>query len=860
MRSLVSWADEDLCPVPVVPSPVLIREAEEPKYSFDDVYAASLLWFAGDELAANVFATKYALQDSEGNYLERTPSDMIDRLTAEFARIEQKYPNPLSKEEIRSLLAYTDPVTGKESIGGVIPQGSPMSGIGNPYKIQSISNCFVITSPYDSYSGIMRTDEEQVSIMKRRGGVGFDISTLRPRGERTANAAGTTDGIALFMERFSNSTREVAQGGRRGALMLSVSVNHPDIFAFIEIKRDKTKVTGANVSVRVTDEFMKAVVADADFTLRWPCHLSVEEAKVKRTVRARDVWDKIVTAAHDNAEPGILFWDNIEANGPADIYSEFKSTSTNPCSEIPLSPGDSCRLMLMNLTRFVKDPYTSNAVFDFKLFDEAVQKAQRLMDDVVDLEIECVDKILAKVKSDPEPLEIKRNELDLWTRIKNMGVLGRRTGLGVTALADAMAAVGVKYGSLESVAWVENVYRTMAIASYRSSVTMAEERGAFPAFDAATEEGHTFLTRVLADDADLWEKYQKFGRRNIANTTTPPAGSMSILAQTSSGCEPVFKLSYTRRKKHNPNEPNAQIDYVDATGEKWSHFNVFHQGVERWKAANPGRQISESPYEGATSADIDWRTRIAIQAAAQRWICHSISSTVNLPRETTVETVNDLYIEAWKSGCKGVTIYRDGCRDGVLVSEEPDVTVDRINDSSAPSRPKDLVCDIHHTTIKGEKYVVLVGLMEGRPYEIFAGLSQHVEIPKKIKRGTIIKNGKNADGASTYNLKIPVGDDDYFVIKDIVEQFANKNYGAFSRTISMSLRHGVPLPFIVEQLRKDKHSDVTSFASVVARTLAKHYITDGRLEGQKCPECGSTNMLHQSGCVSCGDCTYSKCS
>lgn len=829
-------------------------------YTYDEVLRATVSWFDGDELASTTWVGKYALQNEKGEYLERTPSDMFDRLAREFARIEAKYPNPMSCDEIRELLEGIDPLTGKPCFGDVVAQGSPMSGIGNQHKLQSLSNCFVIPSAYDSYSGILRADEEQISIMKRRGGVGHDISTLRPKGMHTANAAGTTDGIGIFMERFSRSTREVAQGGRRGALMLCIQCNHPEIETFIDIKRDRSKVTGANISIKLTDDFMRAVESDSDYSLQWPVDVPLRDAKVTKIVRARELWKKMVSAAHESAEPGLLFWDNILNNGPADVYPEFRSIAVNPCAEISLGKFGACRLMLLNLHRFVLNPYVENARFDFERFSAIVQKAQRLMDDLVDLELECVDRIIAKIESDPEPEHIKHNELELWRNIRQEGERGRRTGLGITGLGDAMAACGIKYGSPESVEWVESVYRALETSAYRSSVRMAEERGAFPAFDAVTERGHAFLERVL-DAAGVAEEHAKVGRRNIALTTTAPAGSVSILTRTTSGCEPVFRLSYLRRKKINPNDASARVDFVDAQGDKWQHFTVYHPGLERWMDITGENDVERSPYFGAASDEIDWRRRVEIQAAAQRWICHSISSTINLPKDTTVETVWDIYMSGWRRGLKGLTIYRDGCRDGVLISEPTsNETMIRIVENDAPKRPKELKCDIHHAAVRGEKYVVLVGLLSEKPYEVFAGLSKNVEIPKKFKNGLLIKNGKNDENISTYNLKIPVGDDEHLVIKDVIEQFDNRNYGAFSRIISTSLRHGVPLKFLCEQLRKDKHSDVTSFASVIARVLSKNYVVETETLEEKCDACGSKSLKRENGCVSCAECGNSRCS
>ena len=827
-------------------------------YTYDDAFNASLEYFGGDELAASVFVSKYALKDLEGNIYERTPSDMHRRLAREFARIEKKYPDPMSESEIYELFSSWD----------VVPQGSPMSAIGNPYQFQSLSNCFVIESPYDSYGGIMKTDQEQAQIMKRRGGVGFDISTIRPKGIKTANAARTTDGIGVFMERFSNTCREVAQGGRRGALMLTCSVHYPEIKTFINIKRDLKKVTGANVSLRLTDEFMRAVKNGEKYQLRFPVDVSKKHS-VSEFVDAREVWNDIVQSAHASAEPGLLFWDTVLHRGPHNAYKQFgfESTSCNPCSEIDIPPWDSCRLMLINLLRFVVNPFTVDARFDYGRFETVVKKAQRLMDDLVDLEIEAIEKILAKIDVDPEPDEVKKIEIDLWNRVIKMAKDGRRTGLGVTALGDTLAHLGIVYGSDASVDATGDIYRALCVNAYRSSVEMARSRGAFPVFSHDVEAYHPFITQIMNEDSALRVDYERYGRRNIALLTTAPAGSVSILTQTTSGCEPVFKTSYKRRKKINPDDKVSRVDYVDQLGDKWQEYVVYHHGLLKWMSVTGESDVSKSPYAGATANEIDWRKKIDLQAAAQKWICHSISNTLNLPNDVSVDVVNDVYMRAWELGCKGVTIYRDGSRSGVLVEndvdqqkkkEEPRKT--EIVATNAPKRPKELQCDVHKVTVKGESYLVLVGLLNGAPYEIFAGLSEHVEVPKKVKSGVLIKNGKK-DGVATYNLRIPIDEDDCLLFKDVVELFKNPVYGAFTRTLSLALRHGVPVQYLAEQLRKDKHSDITSFSSVIARVLSKNYIPESSqlTPGKKCPECSGTNLAHVDGCVTCMDCGNSKC-
>lgn len=821
-------------------------------YTYDEVRRASVSYFNGDTLAADVFAGKYALQDLHGNIYELTPSDMHRRLAREFARIEAKYPNPMTEDEIYDLF----------STWCVVPQGGPMSAIGNDHQIQSLSNCFVIDSPHDSYGGLMKTDQEEVQIMKRRGGVGFDISTIRPKGLTATNAARTTDGIGVFMERFSNTCREVAQGGRRGALMLTISVHHLEVLTFANIKRDPLKVTGANVSVRVSDAFMKAVEAGEKYLQCFPVDPNVEHV-VERWVDAREVWMNIMTAMRDCSEPGILYWDTIKNNSPADAYaaSGFGTVSTNPCGEITLSPYDSCRLLLLNLVKFIVDPFTENAYFDYDLFHGEVIKAQRLMDDLIDLELEAIDKILSKIESDPEPFDVKRVEHELWSKIKDVAIKGRRTGLGITSLGDVFAYLNVSYGSDKSVDLTEKIYRELAVASYKSSITMAKERGAFPAFSLEAERDHHFIQQILDQNQTLKEEYYLHGRRNIANTTTAPAGSTSLLTQTTSGCEPVIFLEATRYKKLNPNDKQGRVDRVDDKGDQWQAYKIFHHGVNKWMEITGENDVAKSPYYGATVEEIDCLKKIDIQAAAQKWICHSISNTTNLPRDVSVDLVEQLCWRGWKTGCKGVTIYRVGSRDGVIVKSGEDSSPSGdIKLTHAPKRPKSLDCDIHRINVKGETYLVLIGLLNDKPYEVFAGLSQHVEIPKKLKTGILVKNGKK-DGVATYNLIIPVGDEDELVFKDVVNLFNDPVHGSFTRTISLALRHGVPVQYLVEQLRKDKNSDITSFSSSIARVLSKSYIPDGTIATleKKCDQCGGNNLQYQQGCSTCADCGASKC-
>lgn len=817
---------------------------------FDEVIRRSLEYFGDDNLAANVFATKYALCDKEGDYLEVTPDDMHRRLASEFARIEKKYPNPMTEEEIYSLF---------KNFTYIVPQGSPMSGIGNDHFIQSLSNCFVIESPRDSYGGILKTDQELVQIAKRRGGVGFDLSTIRPKGLGTGNAAKTTDGIEVFMDRYSNSCREVAQGGRRGALMLTISVHHPQIRDFIKIKRKLDRVTGANISIRLSDEFMKAVEKGSDVELRFP----VDEDSPQITVMddAREIWHEIVSSAHASAEPGLLFWDNAINLTPSDAYADigFGSTSTNPCGEIILSPYDSCRLMLINLSSFVLNPYGSDSKFDFEGMSEVTQKAQRLMDDMIDLEIEQVDKILAKIDADPETDEVKAIEKNLWVKIKDMALKGRRTGLGVTAVGDTLASLGVEYGSDKSIKIVEKIYKTLCINAYRSSCHLAEERGSFPVHDHSREEDHEFLRRVWKAAPDVYEMCKRHGRRNIALTTTAPAGSVSTLTQTTSGIEPAYLLSYIRRKKITGQDVNASVDFIDDVGDKWQEYNVYHHGYKQWMNITGNEDDpSKSPYHKSTANEINWINKVRMQAAAQKWVCHAISNTTNIPTDTDVETVKEIYITGWRSGCKGVTVYRDGCRSGVLVSGSRKKKT-RFKTHDAPVRPSELPCNIHHATIKGEAWTILVGLLGGRPYEVIGGLQKYIEIPKKHSFGIIVKHPRKTKN-SIYDLRIGKNGDE-FVIKDVVSVFDNPNHAGFTRTISLALRHGAPIHYIVEQLQKDKDADLFSFSRVVARVL-KSYIKNGERahEDKVCDTChAERSLIYQEGCVTCKSCGSSKC-
>lgn len=1145
-------------------------------YTYSQVFEESVKYFEGDEFAAKVFVDKYALQNSNGEYLELTPKDMHHRLAKEFARIEQKYPNPMSEEEIFALLDH---------FKYIVPQGSPMSAIGNPHQMQSISNCFVIQGVYsdklDSYGGIMLADQELAQIMKRRGGVGLDISGIRPKNVKTNNSAKTTDGIKVFMERFSNTCREVAQNGRRGAEMQTISINHPEIESFINIKKDLKKVTGANISIRLNDEFMNAVKNNEDYILRWPVESSVQNAKVTKSVKALEIWNQIIDSAWASAEPGLLFWNSVKENTPSDIYGDFghNSISTNPCiigstliavadgrnavsieqlalegkdipvystnintgqveikfgrnprktgdksevwkltlddgsvliatpnhkiltkncsyvelkdltigtsifpfysfnsnkyrqitnsgakmtggarrnrrqyrliyefnysehqrinpkefaihhkdfnslndccnnlqiltredhrklhtekmigklnpyhrmndewkhkfashpgdknpkwinisnddliihgkklfiengkltrkiwsdyakinklprhltnkarfgsfanfknqiadnhkvvsvefygnedvynitvddnnnynvitsyeddkyitssglcikncGEIVLPAYDACRLLVLNLSSYVSNPFTDKALFDFKKFKDHTIIAQRLMDDIIDLEIECIDKILAKIDVDPEPMEVKQVEYNLWTKIRAMNISGRRTGLGITALGDTIAMLGIKYGDKESIAMTREIYRELAIGSHTSSCIMAKERGSFPIFNYELEKNHKYLNKIFKEcPSEVQKMWEKTGRRNIANTTTAPTGSVSSETRTTSGIEPVYMTNYTRRKKHNPSDKNARIDFTDAMGDQWQEFTVYHHGVTKWMEITGESDITKSPYWGATAGEIDWIASVDLQAAAQEYIDHSISKTCNLPEDVSKEVVSQVYMRAWEKGCKGFTVYRDKCRDGVLISssESKKDNEERpadINIIMAPKRPVELPCEIKKVKINGEAWTFFVGIYNNKPYELFGGLSKYVDIPNKNKNGKIVKNGK-VDGITSYNLIVGEGDDQ-MLIKNIANVFENHNFGAFTRTISLALRHGTPVQYVVEQLLKDKYSDITSFSKVAARVL-KSYIADGTKTSieKKCPECGSENsFIYEDKCVKCKNCPYSKC-
>lgn len=852
------------------------KESKRKIYSFEEAVAASTEYFNGDELAAIVFVNKYALKDSFGNIYEKTPEDMHRRIAKELHRIEKKYPNPMSEEEIFEAIDH---------FRYIIPQGSPMAGIGNDFQVTSLSNCFVIghEKPADSYGGIIRMDEEQVQLMKRRGGVGHDLSHIRPKGSPVNNSALTSTGVVPFMERYSNSTREVAQDGRRGALMLSISIKHPDSEAFIDAKLDGTKVTGANISVKIDDEFMHAVINDEEYIQQYP--IDSKNPTYTKKINARKLWQKIIYNAWKSAEPGILFWDTITKESVADSYADlgFKTVSTNPCGEIPLCPYDSCRLLAINLYGFVDNPFTKDAKFNFEKFHAYVRRAERMMDDIIDLEIEKIDKILAKIDADPEDEEIKRVERNLWLKIRDKALKGRRTGLGITAEGDMLAALGLRYGSEEAIEFSEEIHKTVAIEAYRASVEMAKERGAFPIYDYNREKNNPFLNRLFEADKDLAAEMKKYGRRNISLLTIAPTGSTSILSQTTSGIEPVFLIYYKRRRKVNPNDKNVKISYVDEVGDAFEEYVVFHHKFLTWLEANGydvekvkqmddkelENLIKKSPYYKATSADVDWINKVRMQGRIQKWVDHSISVTINLPNDVPVDLVGKLYEEAWKSGCKGITVYRDGSRDGVLVSAKDDKKKKEEEKQETkeknifPSkRPKKLEADVIRFKNGDENWIAFIGKIDDKPYEIFTGKEDEdvLIIPKKVKKGYIIKN-IDEDGKKRYDFQY-IDKHGYKTTFEGLSRVFDPEFWNYAKIISFMLRQGMPIVDVVNLVKGlwfDNES-INSWKSGVERAL-KRYIPDGTKaeKGNTCPMCGSENLIYQEGCLVCVDCGYSKC-
>jgi ribonucleoside-diphosphate reductase alpha chain len=844
-----------------------ISDHKRKTFSDSEALAASLDYFKGDDLAARVWINKYALKDSDGNLYELTPDDMHKRIAKEINRIELKYDNPMSELEIYELL---------KNFKYIIPQGGPMSGIGNNMQIVSLSNCFVIghDSNIDSYGGILKIDQEQVQLMKRRGGVGHDLSHLRPKGSPVKNSALTSTGIVPFMERYSNTTREVAQDGRRGALMLSVSVKHPDVEDFIDAKMTEGKITGANVSVKITDDFMHALLSGEQFTQQYP--VDSKSPTYQKVIDSKELWNKIIHNAWESAEPGILFWDTITNESVADCYADlgYKTVSTNPCGEIPLCPYDSCRLLALNLYSYVENPFTPDAKFNFDLFKKHVHHAQRIMDDIIDLEIEKIDSILHKIATDPEDLEIKRVEKKLWENIRKKAEEGRRTGIGITAEGDMLAALNLRYGADEATEFASLVHQTLAVEAYRASTVMAKERGCFIIYEADREKKNPFINRLKSVDPEMVAEMEQWGRRNISLLTIAPTGTTSLMCQTSSGIEPVFRPVYRRRRKVNPNDKGVRVDFTDEKGDTWEEYTVFHHKFETWLKVNKydvdevksydkkklEEIVSKSPYHKATAGDIDYLQKVKMQGSIQKWVDHSISVTINMPETVTEETVNDCYTEAWKSGCKGVTVYREGSRDGVLIADSPKEQRNR----AEMKRPRILESDVWTFQNNKETWVAFIGLLNGAPYEIFTGRKEDdvLNIPASIEKGQIIKR-RFEDGSSRYDFqyKNKYG---YATVFQGLSHIFDKNYWNYAKLISGVMRHGMPIEKVVDlvgSLELDS-DNINTWKNGVVRTL-RRYIPNGTKaseKGDKCPSCGLTDtFVHQDGCIICTDCAYSKC-
>jgi len=850
---------------------------EKKTYSYDEAFQSSLEYFQGDELAARVWVTKYSLKDSFGNLYEKNPDDMHHRIASEVARIEANYPNPLSHEELFELL---------HDFKYIVPQGSPMTGIGNNFQVASLSNCFVIgfDGEADSYGAIIKLDEEQVQLMKRRGGVGHDLSHIRPKGSPVKNSALTSTGLVPFMERYSNSTREVAQDGRRGALMLSVSIKHPDSESFIDAKLEQGKVTGANVSVKIHDDFMNAAINHLPYTQQYPIHSATPTYTAE--IDATPLWKKIIHNAWKSAEPGVLFWDTILRESVPDCYADlgFRTVSTNPCGEIPLCPYDSCRLLAINLYSYVVNPFTKDAYFDYDLFKKHVAYAQRIMDDIIDLEMEKIERIIDKIKSDPEDDDIKLTEFQLWEKIKYKTAQGRRTGVGTTAEGDMLAALGLIYGTDQATDFSEEVHKTVALAAYRSSVTMAKERGAFEIYDTKREANNPYINRLKEADPELYKDMAKYGRRNIACLTIAPTGTTSMMTQTTSGIEPVFSCGYNRRRKVNPNDSEAHVDFIDEMGDTWEEYYVFHHKFVTWMEANGYAttkkytqdeldvMIAQSPYHKATSADVDWLKKVKMQGRIQKWVDHSISVTINLPADATEELVETLYVEAWKSGCKGCTVYREGSRAGVLIAasidkqKEEDQEEDKDKKcfcfTEVATRPKELKCDVVRFQNNKEKWIAFVGILNDRPYEIFTGLQDDddgILLPKNVVEGKIIKNVSD-DGSKRYDFQFANKRGYKTTVEGLSHKF-DKEFWNYAKLISGVLRYGMPIDQVIKlvsglQLNSES---INTWKNGVERALKK-YIPDGTtIEGKQCPNCGQETLIYQEGCLSCKSCGYSRC-
>ena len=841
-------------------------------YTFDEAYNASLEYFKGDELAAKVWVSKYALKDSDGNIYEKTPEDMHWRLANEIARIEKKYANPLSEKELFDLF---------DQFKYILPQGSPMTGIGNDFQVASLSNCFVIGmgGSADSYGAIIRIDEEQVQLMKRRGGVGHDLSHIRPKGSPVKNSALTSTGLVPFMERYSNSTREVAQDGRRGALMLSVSIKHPDAEDFIDAKLEQGKVTGANISVKIDDGFMKAASEDKPYVQQYP--IDSDKPKYQKTINAKELWEKIVHNAWRSAEPGVLFWDTIIKESVPDCYADlgFQTVSTNPCGEIPLCPYDSCRLLAVNLYSYVVNPFKADAYFDFELFGKHIRLAQRIMDDIIDLESEKIDMILEKINTDPESEEVKSTERTLWEKIRKKTLEGRRTGVGITAEGDMLAALGIRYGSEEGNDFSEKVHKMVALNAYRSSVDMAKERGAFEVYDAEREKNNPFINRLKKEDAQLYKDMVKYGRRNIACLTIAPTGTTSLMSQTTSGIEPVFMPVYKRRRKVNPNDKDVKIDFVDENNDSWEDYVVLHHKFVTWMEANGysttkkysneeiDALVEKSPYYKATSNDVDWLMKVRMQGRVQKWVDHSISVTINLPNDVSEELVGELYMEAWKSGCKGCTVYRDGSRSGVLITNEEKKDEKSDDDcyelpQIVTSRPTELDADVIKFQNNKEKWIAFIGLLNGRPYEIFTGINDEddgIMIPKNVTTGKIIKAYYN-DGQKHYDFQFQNRRGYKITIEGLDSKF-DPEFWNYAKLISGVLRYGMPIDQVIKLvsgLELDSET-INTWKNGVERALKRYLPNETEMKGQKCPVCNHESLVFEEGCLKCRNCGASKC-
>lgn len=839
------------------------------KYTYEQALESATQWFKGDDLAASVWINKYALKDSEGHIFEATPDDMHHRMASELSRIEQRYSNPMSEEELFDALS---------GFKYIIPQGGPMTGIGNSFQIASLSNCFVIgeDGSSDSYGAIMKTDEEQVQLMKRRGGVGHDLSHIRPKGSPVKNSALTSTGVVPFMERYSNSTREVAQDGRRGALMLSISIAHPDAENFIDAKLDGTKITGANVSVRITDEFMNAVKSGKPYVQKFP--IGSDAPLFQKEIDASALWSKIVFNAWKSAEPGILFWDTIARESIPDCYADlgFKTVSTNPCGEIPLCPYDSCRLLAINLFSFVDKPFSSEASFDFTKFKRYVHIAQRIADDIIDLELEKIDTILAKINSDPESAEVKRTETSLWLKIKEKCEKGRRTGTGITGEGDMLAALNLRYGSEESLDFSEKVHKTLAVEIYRCSVELAKDRGAFPIYDAERESQNPFVLRLKDADALLFDHMVKYGRRNIAAITIAPTGTTSLMTQTTSGIEPVFMVAYKRRKKVNPNDKNVRVDFTDELGDHWQEFHVFHHKFSDWLQINGydlatvramsnaelDAIIAKSPYYNATAQSVDWLNKVKLQGRVQKWIDHSISVTVNVPEDATEDLIGEIYQTGWESGCKGITVYRDGSRSGVLISDKQSDKEKStgVEYSEPPRRPQSLDAEVVRFNNHDERWIAVIGLLNNQPYEIFTGRAEDsFRLPDYVSTGTIIKQKEN--GNSRYDFQYSDREGYLTTVQGLSRSF-DPEYWNYAKLISGVMRHGMPLPYVVQIVSNLHLNDesLNTWKNGVIRALKRFIVTGTKAADPNCPSCGENALIYEEGCLNCKNCGHSKCS